>query len=195
MSKSSIQKWFDPRIIIGFAVSAAISVILYVTGSGSIPSMTVGLLGSILTVLIAIRLDLQRTEAQLLDAMGLSQDLYNDDWLRNTLRQIVRNYLAIKQNEKVRPIYIEQLQLALRVCSETIAELAEGRITVKDEDERVRLVIRAVREAKNSIKAVSHINIKWWFSELGGKFLVENRMAKAGCPGRAHLYHHSRTRC
>jgi hypothetical protein len=177
MIKASIKKQLDPRIVIGFVVSLFIFVILYITGSGTIPSMTVGLLGSILTVLITVRLDLQKTETKLLHALGFSQELYEDDWLHHILRQIAQNYFVIKSDAQVRPVYIEQLQMALQTCYRAIDELAKGIIFIENEEERIRLMIEAVREAKKSVKAVSHINIIWWVGELGVKFLEENRRA------------------
>ncbi|MBI1878595.1 MAG: hypothetical protein HYR94_10275 [Chloroflexi bacterium] len=72
-------------------------------------------------------------------------------------------------------MYVEQLRAALQACSTKLEELVEGKISIQDEDERTKLIIKLLQETKISVKAASYPSR--WYGQLGAKWLEENGAA------------------
>ncbi len=172
---------------LAFVNSILGALILYILREEPIQALFFSMLVAIVNFLYVIRLDMLKNHRQVLDsidaksteilhAIGVRKEVYEDESMRSILQDIISNYCNIKAKSQ-RPIYFKQLIKTLQSCSAVISDLAKGKLVFEKEEERISVLIPAMREAERTLKAVSHIHINWWFSGLGNKYLEENRLA------------------
>jgi hypothetical protein len=173
MMKSQLKN-LDAIQIVGFVISAAVSIGLLVAGQDKVASVTLGFVLAILTQLFDIQKRLNDSEERLLQANALSKALYRDEWLLKHINQIVRDYQSVKG---------KWFELFKRRAEDTVIEsrnvlhsMAEGYLIV-DLRSSFRLGPESLAIAKKSLKAVAAAELDYWRSSHAQKYLQANAEA------------------
>lgn len=121
-------KILDTFQIVGFILSALISVALLLTRQDTFASITLGLVLAGLTQLFDLQVRLSQSEERLLQANALSQKLYHDDWLLSQIREIVSSYQAVKDSWF--ELFRGRAEYAITEAHSVLHLLAEGYMLV-----------------------------------------------------------------
>ena len=73
-----IKSFFDPIFIIGTSISILIVFILYITGTSTVQSLTIGLLSFIISLLLNVINRTAQQEGKFLDILGFSRSLFRE---------------------------------------------------------------------------------------------------------------------
>ena len=74
----NIRQFLDPVILVGTLVSVVLSLALFAANVEAIPSITFGLLGIVISLLIDLTARLSYQEARLLDILGFGRSLFKE---------------------------------------------------------------------------------------------------------------------
>lgn len=163
---------FDKFQIIGFIVSASVSIGLIVAGQDTTTSVILGFVLAIITQLFDLQLRLAKLEEKFLNANSLSQALYKDDWLFPKIHQIVESYLAVK--EMWFELFRLEAQTLIEECRDTLHLLSENHMVAFPQS-KYRLGSEAIEKyTKKSIKGIFISDINYWRQSYGGKYWKVN---------------------
>lgn len=167
----SLLKNLDTIQIIGFVISAAVSVVLFLTQEEKLSSIILGFILAILTQLFDMQKRNTDSEERLLKANALSQALYGDDWLLGDVQHIVQDYLSVKE------VWFEPIkrraESAICECRKTLHGLADGYMTVQFGG-LDSLGPDDFAKAKKSIKAVAALDETYWRSPEANSYIQSN---------------------
>lgn len=177
--KSSFKN-LDAFQIVGFVISAIVSVALLVAGQDTVASITLGFVLAALTQLFDLQKRHSDSEERTLQANALGQALYRDEWLLNQVQQIVDGFQSVNKGEIRREFFVENARAAISECRNTLSGLSKGHISITHEEQMVVLA-ELIRTAHEQARAVSYIDFEsWWHSEIGISYLLENERAVKG---------------
>jgi len=163
--------------IVGFIISAGVSAVLLIAGQDTVASLTLGFVLAALTQLFDIQKRHSDSEERILKASALSEALFRDEWLLKRIRQIVEDYQSVNKSEVQREFFLERARAAIEDCSNTLAGLSKGRVTITREEQMVVLE-ELLRTAHMQARAVSYITFReWWQTPVGKSYLQENERA------------------
>lgn len=168
MKKTAIIDTFQ---IVGFVISASISVILIITQQDTISSVTFGLILATLTQLFDLQLRHAHSEERLLQSNLLPKTLYHDEVLLMKIKQITQDYSAV--NNLWFKLFRDCANNALDECASTIHSIAEGNMPILPQSP-FTFTFEGIKYAEKYIKGVSTSNMSFWRSERGKKFLNLN---------------------
>lgn len=170
-------KNLDTLQIVGFILSAGVSVALLVTGQDTVVSLTLGLVLAALTQLFDLQKRHSDSEERILQASALSETLFRDEWLLKHIRQIVEDYQSVSKGEVQREFFLEKARTAIDDCSSILAGLSKGHVSITREEQMVVLE-ELLRTARVQARGVSYIAFKeWWQTQVGKNYLQENERA------------------
>lgn len=164
----------DTFQIIGFIISALISIILIFSKQDTIPSVTLGLVLATLTQLFDLQLRHASSEEKLLQANLLPKTLYHDEVLLRKVQQIAEDFNTI--DNLWFNLFKDCANNALDECISTIHSIAEGNMPILPQSP-FTFTFEGIKYAEKSINGVSTSNTKFWKSERGKKFLSLNEDA------------------
>ena len=152
-------KAFDTFQISGFIISVAISLGLIVMKQDTVASVTLGLILAILTQLFDLQIRHGATEERILKASAISESLYKDESLLEDIQQIVEDYQSVKKDRF--ELFQLQADAAIDKCRNTLHSMSNGFVLV-DRDSPYSLGAEAFHMAKQSLKAVTTMDISQW---------------------------------
>ncbi len=164
----------DTFQIVGFIISALISVTLVFAKQDTIPSITLGLVLATLTQLFDLQLRNASSEEKLLQANLLSTTLYHDEVLLRKIQQITEDFHTI--DNLWFKLFKDCANNAIDECVSTIHSIAEGNMPILPQSP-FTFAFEGIKYAENSINGVSTSNTNFWKSERGKKFLSLNEDA------------------
>jgi hypothetical protein len=170
-------KNLDTLQIVGFIISAGVSAVLLIAGQDTVSSLTLGFVLAAFTQLFDLQKRHSDSEERILKASALSEALFRDEWLLKRIRQIVEDYQSVNKSEVQREFFLEKARVAIEDCSNTLAGLSKGRVTITREEQMVVLE-ELLRTAHMQARAVSYITFgEWWQTPVGKSYLQENERA------------------
>lgn len=149
--KSSIQ------MSVGIFISISTGVALFINGEDTIPSLTVGLLGSILSLLSAIKFDVLSGEEKIIRSIKLAKELNKNKVLKETVYPIILGFDKIDPKNK---ILLDIAIDSLKTSQNVIAHVSEGKILANSEESRAKILIKLFNSSKDNIRAASYPN-RW----------------------------------
>jgi len=166
--------WGDPILILGLSISISMGLIMVLTGNDTIISLIVGLLSTIVTLLADIIARIQKTETTILEANSL-QNIFLDERLGNSLRELAHSYDAVKSYEFEH--YIKLADAHIAECKTYVRQLASGSIFSPSKSIYEYSVYTALDKATDCIRAVDCGPMTFWETERGRKYMEANRIA------------------
>ncbi len=170
----SQPRLLDTWQIVGFIVSAGISIALILTRQDTVASVTLGLVLAILTQLFDLQLRHTSTEERLLEANALSKTLYGNPWLLTHIQQIVDDYQSIQSGWF--DLFKSRASESIAECRNSLHSLAEGRMFANPRSP-YDFGVGAFEKAKKSLKGVDAGDLAYWRSTYGEKYLLANIMS------------------
>ncbi|MCP4612689.1 MAG: hypothetical protein GY845_28670 [Planctomycetes bacterium] len=171
--KSQLKN-LDAIQIVGFVISATVSIGLLIAGQDKVASVTLGFVLAILTQLFDIQKRLSDSEERLLQANALSQALYRDEWLFEHIRQIVEDYQSVRS--KWFELFKRRAEDAVIECRNVLHSMAEDYLIASPESP-FTFGAESLAMAKKSLKAVAAADITYWRSAHAQKYLQANAEA------------------
>lgn len=172
--KSQIKN-LDSIQIVGFIVSALVSIGLLVAGQDRVASVSLGFVLAALTQLFDLQKRQSDIEERLLQASALSKPLYSDEWLLEHVRQIVSDYQLVKG------IWYKLFKLradgAIIQCREELHGMAEGHLITPSARTGAGNP-ETFAEVKEIAKAVTSMDDAFWRSPEGDIYLRANADAR-----------------
>jgi hypothetical protein len=157
-------KNLDTFQIVGFLISAIVSIGFLLAEQKAITSVILGFVLAALTQGFDIQKRLTASEERLLLASALSKDLYLDEWLLDHIQQIVDDYQAIKT------IWFRMFKQrgdeAITQCREIIHGLKEGEwidVSGRTGLQKEETLKYATRKG-GTLKAVAAVDPLYWRS-------------------------------
>ena len=168
------MKDIDKFQIIGFVLSAAISLILILRGQDTVISITLGLVLATLTQLFDLQMRNAEAEERLLQANLLNRKLFDDDELLAQIRQIVDDYYAVKNSWFSH--FKEIARDSVTSCQYNLHTLANGYIGLKPFSP-FAYSAKGFRNAKVCAYTVALGNMQYWRSSHATKYIQSNKDA------------------
>ncbi len=171
---NSLYKNLDKIQLLGFFLSATVSIGFIISGQDSLLSVTLGIVLATLTQLFDVQKRLADSEERLLQASALSKILYQDEWLLKNIQQMIEDYQLVKGTWF--DLYRRRASGALAEARDTIHLLAEGHMVAYPRS--LYTFGAAVKPSlKKTYKHVAAMdNISYWRSVYSKKALEENRL-------------------
>ncbi|MEW6405143.1 MAG: DUF6879 family protein [Chloroflexota bacterium] len=165
----SQAKMLDRLQIVGFVISASISLVLILTRQDTVASVSLGLLLATLTQLFDLQLRQSMAEERLLKANALSQAIYRDEWLFKNIRQIVDEYEVVKRSWF--KLFTIRAKDAITESRHTLHTMAEGYL-IAEQQGRYAFGSRDFRtgHARKTVKAVAATAASYWQSARADKY-------------------------
>ncbi|MGC1375038.1 MAG: hypothetical protein WA821_02375, partial [Anaerolineales bacterium] len=168
-----ITRWLDPILLIGLTISITISVVMVLTGNDSLPSLSVGLLSTIITLLIDVIAKIQKAENAFLDAAGFSRIL-TDKFIGSSLQEIADRYEKVKSWNFSH--YNSIAETAIDECRAMLREIASGSVIVKAKTIQ-GYGVKSIEQARHDVKAIHIGSMEFWNSDFGIRYFELNRAA------------------
>jgi len=168
------MKNIDKFQIIGFVLSAAVSLILIIRGQDTIVSVTLGLVLAILVQLFDLQMRNAETEEKLLQANLLDSQLFGDNEFLVQIKQIVNDYYTVKNGwfGHFKDISKDSLNL----CQYNLHTLANGHISLKSYSP-FAYGAKGLRNAKVCAYTVALGKMPYWRSSHATKYIQTNKDA------------------
>src|SRR3990172_8821112 len=169
----SLFKNIDVLQIIGFLLSTAITILLWIATGGKEPiaSITLGFILAALTQGFDLQKRLKDSEERLLKANALSQELQLNEWLHEQIQHIVHDYLSVKD------VWFDLFKLraddAITDCRKVLHGMAEGNLVVQRSGPYSSGAY-TVPKTRKSAKAVAAIDESYWRTPEGETYVREN---------------------
>lgn len=172
--------------ISGLAVSIISTVTFALIGATSVPiAIVLGLIIAAITLLIDLIISTEAARGDVLAAIGLSKQLMSDQDAIDHMGAMTSALGRIERNGPVGGLFRKETLRALLHCATSLAQLAEGELTI-EEDRRMESLIDLMDSCGENdvIAATSYVSIsEWWQRPLAVQYLDACiRAAKRGVP-------------
>jgi hypothetical protein len=179
--------------IVGFVISAVVALGLIAVGQNTVESASLGLLLSVLVQLFDLQLrhssseqrlhaqlsDLQlqqgASERRLLEAGRLEQALYRDEFLLHHVKDIVDDYLSLKDGWF--DLFKRNADKVLVECCRNLHIMADQAYTFADFQSPLSFGLMAFQQARKSIKIVVVVHAGYWRQSYSEQYLNANAEA------------------
>jgi hypothetical protein len=151
-----------------------LSVVLLFFKRDPIGSVILGLGVAILFQLYDMQRRQSASEERILQATALSQALYRDEWLSNHIRQIVDDYLLVKNGWF--ELFSMRANDAIVECRDTLTEMVEGHI-IAPAQSSYTFSREAFEKAKKFVNVTSVGDITFWRNSFSERYLEQNAFA------------------
>lgn len=168
------MKNIDKFQIIGFVLSAAISLILIARGQDTIISVTLGLVLATLTQLFDLQIRNTESEEKLLQANLLNRQLFDDNELLTQIKQIVNDYYDVKNGWFSH--FKDIAKDSINSCQYNLHTLANGYIGLRPYSS-FAYSAKGFRNAKVCAYTVALGKMQWWRSSHATKYIQANKDA------------------
>lgn len=168
-----LTHWLDPILLIGLFISIAISVVMVLIGNDTIPSLTIGLLSTIITLIVDAIARIQKSEGLFLDATGLSKILTNKS-IGASLQDITISYEKIKRYNFRH--YDNIAQTAIDECRTKLSEIASGSVVVVAKTIQ-GYGVKGIEQVRRDVKVIHIGSMDFWDSDFGRKYFELNQAA------------------
>jgi hypothetical protein len=167
-------KNLDTIQIIGFVISAVVSIGLLLSRQDSLLSVTLGFVLATLTQMFDVQKRLADSEERLIQASALSKTLYSDEWLLRYIQQIINDYQMVKNGWF--ELFKRRANDEVAECRDVIHSLAEGHMIAYPRGPYT--FGAAVKNlVKKSYKHASALgDVSYWRSTYAEKALASNRL-------------------
>lgn len=163
-----VKKSFNNQtILIGVIVSIASSIILLLLGIDEITSLTVGLLGIVISLLVELHGANKRLEVKIFEALELTADLQKNNFAKKRIAKIIRSWGKIIEGD-LHPLLNNVAKLYTQQAVDQLTSIAGGEIHVTSGDYGWMRVI--MDEAQSDIRALSTISLDFWNSNAGRRW-------------------------
>ena len=163
------KKIFDTIQFLGLFLGILLSVILiFPANQDPISSVILGLCVTITFQLFDLQQRQGNSEEVILDATKISQELYQNKFLHNNIRDVIADYYSVQNGWF--PLFKRRATDAVLEYRNLMHSMAEGYIIV-DINSPFTFGIRGIESSTKSIKAVAVENISIWLDSVGGKYM------------------------
>jgi len=157
----------NQTIMIGVIVSIASSIILFLVGIDETTSVTIGLLGIVISLLIDLHGANKRLEEKIFEALEFTANLQKDNFAKERIATIIRSWGKISDGN-LHPLLINVAKLLTQEATDQLTSIANGEIHVASGDYGWMNVI--MDEAQTEIRASSTISLNFWNSNAGKRW-------------------------
>ena len=145
--------------IVGFSISALLSIGLLLSGQETLVSIILGFVTASFVQLLDVQKRISDSEEKVLQASGMSKSLFSNEWLLKVVRNMVSSYYAtinIKAG-----LFTQFAKDTLVECQNILQFMADGKLVSR----RTRMKdfsLELIKIAKSMIFATDTGNIAYW---------------------------------
>lgn len=138
-----------------------------------VESLLFAMLGSIFSILYAIKVEAKDANDQLLRAFVIAKNINSDKYLEEVINGLTDSF-RILHNQKNGEL-LEQAREYLDDCANKISALSQGRIYTTQEEERITVIIKLLKRVRSTV--LSSTYVKRWNTKLGLEMFEANKAA------------------
>ena len=160
--------------VVGTIASVAIPIVIWVITKEVISAILVGLLTEAISLSVEILIEINKEHNDIIEKLGMQQALVRDENLRRELLEITKTSIEVLNRVRTDQLFLQWVWEAVANFRRVLVDMSKGDV-ILSANETILENIDIVRQAQESIKAVSYIDPQvYWTSTPGERFLEEN---------------------